>query len=589
MNEKIMTKRKISLGALMIAVLIFSVSSLLFSGTYAPVHGKTSEVIVSGEWYACESYKNCATFGIDMKQKYGDSAYSFKIVNTGYNYATIRKDVILKPNTQYRYSAMVKYIGYELEPGSNGDAGASIGVLVGDNWRVSSYSNSSEWVKVSYSFWTDGTGKAAIYLRNGYPYCKGTAYYSDIRLEEAVCSTDQWNILVLIVKNIDADLNIEGKITNYKGSYTDEDVSFIKNNLPDQLKKQLPRVSDGLIGVNDVDVYSFDNAVKEANTEHNYLSLTDKTLRNELDKYVNKKTYQQIILVTPFEYGTTSWLGLAGFDYEGIKLCQYIHYSGTNSFDDRSSYSDYPISGYIHEILHGVEADSKQIDGSKTPDFHENIGIYSDYYSDAIDGWFSYHHDYISGNLPDGRGINKSVLKRPSLYVLVSDDMTIGKGIAVSGTVPKHISSVLSIGNIKSVTYKGKAVKPSVKVTGGTLGKNYTVSYSDNKEAGTGKVIISGTGEYYGSLEKTFEIKLKKPSVKVKNGKFKWSQIPGADGYEIYISKDGKKYEKLDDVSKLSYSKSKLSEGTYSFKIRAYARTNSGLIYSKYSKVKKLK
>ena len=60
-------------------------------------------------------------------------------------------------------------------------------------------------------------------------------------------------------------------------------------------------------------------------------------------------------------------------------------------------------------------------------------------------------------------------------------------------------------------TYTGSAKKPTVTVVnsaGDTLtsGTDYTVSYSDNTKAGTATVTIEGTGNYTGTVEKTFTI-----------------------------------------------------------------------------------
>ena len=59
--------------------------------------------------------------------------------------------------------------------------------------------------------------------------------------------------------------------------------------------------------------------------------------------------------------------------------------------------------------------------------------------------------------------------------------------------------------------YTGKAITPDVTVTldGKTLKKDtdYEVKYSDNKNVGTAKVTVIGTGDYMGSVETTFAIK----------------------------------------------------------------------------------
>ncbi len=68
-----------------------------------------------------------------------------------------------------------------------------------------------------------------------------------------------------------------------------------------------------------------------------------------------------------------------------------------------------------------------------------------------------------------------------------------------------------------SYTYDGTAKTPTATVTfaGETLtqGTDYTVSYSNNTNAGTATVTISGTGDYIGTLSKTFTISKASQSV----------------------------------------------------------------------------
>lgn len=72
--------------------------------------------------------------------------------------------------------------------------------------------------------------------------------------------------------------------------------------------------------------------------------------------------------------------------------------------------------------------------------------------------------------------------------------------------------------------YTGKAVKPAfgVEVAGKTLkkGRDYTVTFKNNKKVGEAKVTIKGKGNYSGKLTATFNIVPKGTSIKkVKGGK----------------------------------------------------------------------
>ncbi len=56
------------------------------------------------------------------------------------------------------------------------------------------------------------------------------------------------------------------------------------------------------------------------------------------------------------------------------------------------------------------------------------------------------------------------------------------------------------------LTYTGKAQTPQVSVTGLVRDKDYTVAYENNVNAGTGKLTVTGQGNYDGKVEKTFAI-----------------------------------------------------------------------------------
>ncbi|MBO5377019.1 MAG: fibronectin type III domain-containing protein, partial [Ruminiclostridium sp.] len=102
--------------------------------------------------------------------------------------------------------------------------------------------------------------------------------------------------------------------------------------------------------------------------------------------------------------------------------------------------------------------------------------------------------------------------------------------------------STLTVSAIPDQTYKGSAITPSLTVKDGsttlTNGTHYTVSYSNNTNAGTATVTITGKGNYTGTKSVTFKIVAKsisgatlsaianqtytgvviKPSVTVKDG-----------------------------------------------------------------------
>ena len=91
---------------------------------------------------------------------------------------------------------------------------------------------------------------------------------------------------------------------------------------------------------------------------------------------------------------------------------------------------------------------------------------------------------------------------------------------------------------VAKATYNGgKAVKPqvTVKLDGTTLteGTDYTLSYKNNKKAGTAVAIVKGVGTYTGSAAQTFTIAKAKNTLvakaKSKTNKVKWARVETAN------------------------------------------------------------
>lgn len=160
----------------------------------------------------------------------------------------------------------------------------------------------------------------------------------------------------------------------------------------------------------------------------------------------------------------------------------------------------------------------------------------------------------------------------------------------------------ITISPVKAV-YSGRDKKPSVKVKykNKTLkkGKDYSLSYSNNRSTGIATVKISGLGNYTGSVTRTFSIiPAKVTGLSLKSNKqgqisASWKKAGGAvTGYQVQCSKS-KKFS-------LSYSQlvqngasttfSGLTDNTvYYVRTRAYKYANGIYLYGSWSSTKKCK
>ncbi len=169
-------------------------------------------------------------------------------------------------------------------------------------------------------------------------------------------------------------------------------------------------------------------------------------------------------------------------------------------------------------------------------------------------------------------------------------------------------ASKTSIAAIKSITlsqttyqYTGSAFRPKVTVKDSKgkviSSKNYSVSYSSNKNIGTAKVKIKFKGDYSGTVTKTFKIIPKNVGISVvstkkKEIKFTWGKVKVCNGYQIQYStsKSFKSPKTIKIASQKTCSKTikKLKSGKkYYIRIRAYKTVNGKNIYGNWSKTSK--
>ena len=145
-------------------------------------------------------------------------------------------------------------------------------------------------------------------------------------------------------------------------------------------------------------------------------------------------------------------------------------------------------------------------------------------------------------------------------------------------------------------TYNAKAKKPivSVKDSNGKtiLPENYTVNYSGNTKVGTAKAKVTFSGNYSGSVTKTFKInpvgtKLTKLTKGKKSLTAKWNkQSTQTTGYQLQLAtnKAFTKNKKLVTVSTTKKTvKGLKSKQKYYVRVRTYKVVNGTKYYSKWS------
>ena len=212
----------------------------------------------------------------------------------------------------------------------------------------------------------------------------------------------------------------------------------------------------------------------------------------------------------------------------------------------------------------------------------------------------------LTANKPDT--VTISGLYRGHNYFVRVRSYTIVKGSTYYGewspiknvvTASKNMSSV-SISNISTKSFTGKAIAQSAKLKykRSTLknGRDYTVSYSSNKNVGTATIKFTGKGAYGGVVTKTFKINPAKQNIQKLKSKSRsffidWAQKGSATGYEIQYATNSK----FSGAKKVTVTNNKTDKKTisklsgkkkYYVRVRSYTTVKGKKYYGAWSSTK---
>lgn len=204
-------------------------------------------------------------------------------------------------------------------------------------------------------------------------------------------------------------------------------------------------------------------------------------------------------------------------------------------------------------------------------------------------------------------GVDYTVTYKNNINAGKADAIIQGKGyytdiVNKTFTIKSRSISDAQVSGLSSKNYTGKAItpKPTVKVGSVTLkyGTDYTLSYTKNKLPGKAQIVITGKGNYTGTLKKTFTISLKNTKIKSVSGSskklsVKWSKVSSVSGYQIrYSTASNFKGAKTVKATKSATSrtiKSLKAKKKYYVSIRTYVTVSGKTYYSGWASAKSVK
>jgi hypothetical protein len=212
----------------------------------------------------------------------------------------------------------------------------------------------------------------------------------------------------------------------------------------------------------------------------------------------------------------------------------------------------------------------------------------------------------LTANKPDTVTISglyrgRNYFVRVRSYTIVRGSTYYGEWSPIKNvvTASKNMSSV-SISNISTKSFTGKAIAQSAKLKykRSTLknGRDYTVSYSSNKNVGTATIKFTGKGSYGGVVTKTFKINPAKQNIQKLKSKSRsffidWAQKGSATGYEIQYATNSK----FRGAKKVTVTNNKTDKKTisklsgkkkYYVRVRSYTTVKGKKYYGAWSSTK---
>lgn len=263
---------------------------------------------------------NVSEFKRDKNVKYGKYD-SYRITSPEFNDAIFYKTVKVTPNTPYKVSCMIKTENVETQK-ENSIAGAGISIENTTECSVTIKGTTKDWQKVELLFNSKARTEVNIGFRLGAynDNCKGTAWFSDLKLEVGSKTQDShWKMACFVVENLDINIEMNSKKQHVVTSINNKDLINIQENM-DRLKSSLKILSNYQMTM-DYDIIEIKEPVNSITYDKDngyYLSNAD--VADKIRPYIEQNNYDYIFVVVRFGENMHSdkqtdgdWIGLRGY------------------------------------------------------------------------------------------------------------------------------------------------------------------------------------------------------------------------------------------------------------------------------------
>ena len=318
------------------------------------------------------------TFVRDHEIKCSDMD-SYKIENTDYNDAMFYETISVTPNTPYKVTCKVKVENVVNK--NNTKTGGAHMAIAGTTERSIMLSGTQDWQEITFYFNSKDRKEVDVSFRlGGYEeMSKGTAWFSDFKVEEGIASKDKnWKFVCFIFPQIDVDVEINGKEEHVSLKMSDSDIQVLKDDMA-RFKESIRTMSNNKMSAT-YDIHTINKPIKSLSYDEEngyYVSVED--VYEYIKDYVKQNEYDHIyigIRMANLQKGSNvlmnDWIGLGGMQYFGIGYSNIRLPDSENNYAYKYHYriNTFPEEVYIHEFLHTLERNAEEY-GYEVPALHD--------------------------------------------------------------------------------------------------------------------------------------------------------------------------------------------------------------------------
>ncbi len=398
---------------------IFSIIFILFVlAALIYIYGMYKENYF-GDFVRAEYNANISEFKRDRSIKYGKHD-SYRIKSDRFNDAMISKTVSVIPNTPYRVSCMIKT---ENVIAQNNNSISGAGICISDTTECSkTIVGTTNWTKVEFMFDSKDREEVSIGFRLGsyLDNCKGTAWFSDLKLETGATSKNtEWKIVCFVFDNLDVNIEKDGKQYRVQESMTQADKQDMKDNMA-RTKSSLKSLTNYNMTAEYDIIEITDPITTISHDEANGYYIAPSDVSNLIQEYVEKGEYDFIFAAVKFGEvigpeldEQNNWIGLGGMDFHDIGFANIRLPNDAKSYIYKynSNINLFPEEAFVHEFCHTLERISKE-NGYEYPILHdyEKYG----YKNELKYGLMKWYGDYMSQNIKQSHGQKIGI--NPNVY-----------------------------------------------------------------------------------------------------------------------------------------------------------------------------